>query len=138
MRKYMRIRHAYYSVYAAPDGTIVMALPTRKPSKQSFERGPVVDDDGCHGWHEWDESIPRYSSWARGVVRGAVENNLNLKKTLRAQIEPRLARIEATLDQVLAKLNVLLPSKAKPTSPETIATTPTPRSKRSPKARARR
>ncbi|MCC6270615.1 MAG: hypothetical protein IT190_05010 [Microbacteriaceae bacterium] len=103
----MKVRPAYYSVYAARDGTIVMALPSRKPARHSRERGPVADEDGCFNWSEWDHERQGYTDWANGVVHSAIVNQLNLKKALRAHVESRLDRIEASLAEMAAVLRLL-------------------------------
>lgn len=95
---------AYYSVYATRDGTIVMALASRKPSKQPRKHGPAFDEDGCFNWNDWDWDGHAYSDWAKAVVHGAVVNHLNLKKTLRSRVEVRLDRIEQQVATLAAAI----------------------------------
>ena len=97
---------AYFSVHALRDGTIVMALLTERPRRHAGERGPITDEDGCHGWfvdkpHDWQS----YSIWGKSVVYGAMVNQLNLKRTLRSQVEVRLDRLESSLERIEKLLN---------------------------------
>lgn len=95
---------AYYRVWSASDGTVLLALPGPKSPKNPRGPGSDYDEDGCSCHYEWDESVLGYREWAVAVARGAVVNNLNLKKTLRARVENRLDRIEAALAEVVAIL----------------------------------
>ena len=100
-------KSAYYHVWTMRDGTIVMAIPTRNPSKQRGKHGPPTDEDGCHTWSEWDDDAHAWTDWAKSVVRGAMVNQINLKKTLRSRVEPRLDRIEQQLAAITATLQRL-------------------------------
>lgn len=101
-------RATYYHVWVMKDGTIVMALPGRKPSQPGGRRKPVVDEDGCHTWSEWCDHEHKWTDWANSVVKGAITNQLNLKRTLRARVEPRLDRIEGRLDALSKAIESLL------------------------------
>ncbi len=104
MPRTKQAKTAYYHVWAMKDGTVVMAIPTRKPSKQRGKHGPPADEDGCHAWSEWHDDAHAWTDWAKAVVRGASVNQINLKKTLRARVECRLDRIEKQLAEIAVLL----------------------------------
>lgn len=98
---------AYYHVFASPDGTIAIALPRPRPKRKPGAKQLPFDEDGCFNWSDWDWNQPGITDWTKTVTYGAIANNLNLKKTLRARVENRLDRIEATLAEVAAGLRRL-------------------------------
>ncbi len=113
----MKPQPAYYSVHSTPDGTIVLAMPTRKPHRVPRSRKPPYDEDGCHNWFRWDWDDPGRTDLAKSISYTALACQLNLQKTVRAQIEPRLDAIEKRLveltvlvDRLTAALTATAPS----------------------------
>lgn len=116
----MKTKPAYYSVHVTKDGTIVLAMPCPKPHQSPRSRRPEHDEDGCRGWYPWDLRKTNFSEMGKTVALGALASHLNLKKTLREKVEPRLQTIESRLDEMAAVLSRL--------EAALIATTPSPSS----------
>jgi hypothetical protein len=91
----VRSQKAYYSVLATKDGTICFAFRTRKPRKTKGSRAPRIDEDGIWRWSDQsDEEVRSFTDWGKGVFHTAVVTQLNMKRILRHQIEPRLEQVE--------------------------------------------
>jgi hypothetical protein len=99
----LKRKKAYYSVRALRDGTIWLAVLTRKPSKKPRQK-LQIDDDGIHNWY-LDEDIPHgMTDWARSVRYGTVATSLNVKRIMREQIEPKLDEVLNRLSSIEERL----------------------------------
>lgn len=107
----LKRKKAYYYVHALRDGTIWLATLSRKPRKKPRQK-LEIDEDGIYDW--WlDEDIPHnMTDWAKSVRWGTVATALNVRRTVREQIEPklnavleRLAGIEKRLSRIEGTTN---------------------------------
>lgn len=105
---------SYYQVWSMKDGTVVMALPTREVSPNPGTRKPAVDRDGCHGWNKCHDGEHKWSDWANSVVKGAIVNQINFKRLLRAEVEPRLERIERQMSDLNETIRQLAEQRGAP------------------------
>lgn len=102
----MRSQKAYYSVFATKDGTICLAIQTRKPVKTKGSRPPRIDEDGIWRWsHQSDEEVRNFTDWGKGVHLTAVVTRLNVKRIVREQIEPKLERLEQQIKKLSEQIN---------------------------------
>jgi hypothetical protein len=104
MRSKFKPKNAYYSVHALRDGTIVLAVPTRKPTKTK-ESKPSIVDDGIWRWFLEDGDTPnRFGDRGKVAWYSAVTNSLNTRRVIRQQVEPKLVelidRVEAMQKQI--------------------------------------
>ncbi|MBI3675192.1 MAG: hypothetical protein HY243_01065 [Proteobacteria bacterium] len=102
----MRPRKAYYSVHSLCDGTIYVAVPTRKPAKSSFDPKPVIDEEGVFRWYvdKVDAPLPDGDRYA--VVRNVcIATSLNVRRIVRLQVEHRLERLEQAVAAIGVQLN---------------------------------
>jgi hypothetical protein len=104
----VRCQRAYYSVHATKDGTICLALETRKPRKTKGPRPPQIDDDGIWRWFDQSgEEVRKFTDWGKGVHHTAVVTRLNVKLIVRQQIEPRLDRVEQQIKTLSDHRNIV-------------------------------
>lgn len=102
-------RPTYYTAICLRDGTILCALPTRKPirrilkrDKQSIDVDNIIESWRTSGGEYRTIDMPR-----RERFMGIMTNSLNTRRNLRDlvlptldAIETRLSRIEAMLERV--------------------------------------
>jgi len=99
----LKRKKAHYSVHALRDGTIWLAVLTRKPRKKPHQK-LEIDEDGIHTWY-LDEEIPHnMTDWARSVRYSTVATALNFRRTIREQIEPKLDEIMRQLAGIEERL----------------------------------
>ncbi len=118
----MDFKKVYYRAHAVQDGTIYFVVPTRKPRKTRLHGKPEIDEDGVYSWFlekPEDEERSHFTDWAKGVWQTCVAMTLNIKRTIRQQVEPKLdaqqhkidamseqlKRIEEKLDQLTGSNN---------------------------------
>jgi len=96
----------YYRVFAMKDGTIFVALPDRKPTKKSLWPGEVIDEDGIYRW--WVEGVKDYPELYNGTrpnPHSILAMNLNVKRALRSQVEPRLSEIQKQVSAMQTQIS---------------------------------
>jgi len=104
----VRTQKAYYVVFASRDGTIYLVNETRKPRKTKYSPRPKIDEDGiCTLYVEKDVQVKDLPDWMKSVWHTALATTLNAKRILRQQIEPRLDRIERTLQTIQERIGTL-------------------------------
>jgi hypothetical protein len=108
----MRPKPAYYSVFAIKDGTIVFAMQTRKPPKNSLDRGQCIDEDGIHRWFITNKESYTQCPDREVIIRHlAVAGRLNTRRSSRELLFPRLDQLEEKIDalqQQLDRIELLL------------------------------
>ncbi len=96
----------YYHVFVAEDGTILDVRQTYKPRKSSMRPRIKIDEDGVHT--EWTQSLDdwnSFSDWAKGSYTTTMATRLNLRRTLRELVLPRLDGVERQLASIQEKLD---------------------------------
>jgi hypothetical protein len=92
MRKKEKV---YYRVIAMKDGAILVAMPDRKPAKKSLRPGEAIDEDGIYRCYvEGVKDYPDIYNGTRPNPVSILATNLNIKRALRRQVEPRLDAIQ--------------------------------------------
>jgi hypothetical protein len=73
-------------VFSLKDGTPFMAFPTQKPLDS---RRGKIDEDGIWHWTEHGEiDLNTFIDSARHIVYSTIANSINVKRTIRTQVEP--------------------------------------------------
>ncbi len=81
----------HYTCSALKDGTILVAVPKRKPLKKGLYKGERIDEDGISRWSvETTRDYRNMREWPRGDPYEVIANCLNMKRVVRRQVEPRL------------------------------------------------
>jgi hypothetical protein len=105
MNRRPRKRPIHFWVQALKDGTIVFAAAQRRPYHKKGTPKPFVDEDGCFGWSLFNQPIlAELTDTQRIIAVLSMTQKLNTKKLLREQIEKRLERLEARVEEILAHL----------------------------------
>lgn len=94
----------YYSAHVLRDGTIWLALQTRKPRKTPHVT-PEIDEDGIHQWFVDEDEPNRLADWGKGLRHGAVVNRLNTKRAIREQVEPKLDELLLLVSELGERLS---------------------------------
>lgn len=102
MQSKFKPKSAYFSVHALQDGTIVLAVPTRKPMKTKKSK-PSIDEDGIWRWF-LEDTPDRFGDRGKSAWYSAVTNCLNTRRIIRQRVEPKLVelidRLEAVQKQI--------------------------------------
>jgi hypothetical protein len=105
MRKF-KPRTVYYSAHVLKDGTVWLAVPTRRPART--KRPPAeIDEDGIHQRFEYGDAPANLGDTGRIVWNIAVANSLNTKRIVREQVESKLNDLLERLTDVQQRLAVL-------------------------------
>lgn len=99
-----KLKKAYFSAHALRDGTIVLAIPTRKPRKTRYET-PSIDEDGIWRWYVDDGNTGSYNDVGKTVWLCSVSNCLNTRRIVRQQVEDKLVKVLDRLEAVQAQLD---------------------------------
>lgn len=100
-----RKRPVTFWVQALKDGTIVFAAAQRRPYHKKGTPKPFVDEDGCFGWSLFDQPVlAELTDTQRIIAVLSMTQKLNTKKLLREQVEARLDRLEARVEEILSLL----------------------------------
>ena len=109
----LRKRPVYYKVFAMKDGTVLLALPGRKPSKASLYKRERIDEDGIYRWYVHNNrDYMTMRDWNSKPFE-TIANCLNFRRALRAQVEPKLDELQeqvAALKQQLDRIEEKLPA----------------------------
>lgn len=105
---------AFFKVFSLKDKTVFLALPTRKPHPKSLG-GEKIDDEGIWCWYiEGEEELNGYKAEVKHLVYSTIANNLNVKRAIRKQVEPRLialtkqvSSLKDQLDRIERKIDLL-------------------------------
>ncbi len=107
MRRKPRRRPVHYAALAYRDGAVFACYPTRKPSERRLkEDGKTVDVDlvcsetqyGCNEFGGWElEQRVRTSD--------LLTNRMNMRRTVRDLVLPKLADLKATLTDITKRLD---------------------------------
>jgi hypothetical protein len=105
-------KKVHYEVFALRDGTILAAGPGRKiPTCRVYPE--PEDEDGVCRWHT-ELDFDSLKSWKTNPM-GVLAVVLNVRKAIRAQVEPRLELLQqqmATLREQLDRIEKGLEAKA--------------------------
>jgi hypothetical protein len=102
-------RPTYYTAICLRDGTIICALPTRKPIRRILKRDKksIDVDNIIESWRTSGIEYRTTEMEQRVRVMDIMTNSLNTRRNLRDlvlptldAIETRLSRIEATLERM--------------------------------------
>jgi hypothetical protein len=114
----MNTQKAYYSVFALKDGTIYLAIQTRKPRQTKNSGHLKNDEDGIHNWYVEKEMPKGLNDCGKGTLHTSLATCLNVKSIVRQQVEPRLDRIEREtrtlreqMERVEQKIDALLSNR---------------------------
>lgn len=99
-----RPKKIYWSAHALRDGTIVLAMPTRKPRKTAHET-PSIDEDGIWRWFDDEADTGTYNDVRKTIWFCAVTNCLNTKRIVRQQVEDKLVKVLDRLEAMQAQLD---------------------------------
>lgn len=100
-------RPTYYQVFSLQDGTVLLAVPVRKPSARVLKDYRIkIDDDGVAEEYFMD------TKWFRDAAQedrqrrhDLVSNRLNMRRTIRELLIPRIAALEDHIAALQAQLD---------------------------------
>ena len=103
MNRRPRKRPVNFWVQVLRDGTIDFAAAQRRPYHKKGTPKPFVDEDGCFGWSLFDQPVlAKLTDTQRIIAVLSMTQKLNTKKLLREQVEARLDRLEARVEEMLS------------------------------------
>ena len=97
-------KKAYFSAHALRDGTIVFAIPTKKPRKTRYET-PSIDEDGIWRWFVDEGDTASLNDVSRTIWFCSVANCLNTRRIVRQQVEDKLVTVLDRLEAMQAQLD---------------------------------
>lgn len=98
-----KTKKAYFSAHALRDGTIVLALPTKKPRNTRYET-PSIDEDGIWRWYVAEGNTDSFNDVGKTVWLSSVANCLNTRRIVRHQVEDKLVKLLDCLEAMQAQL----------------------------------
>ena len=97
-------KKVYFHAHALRDGTIVLALPTKKPRKTRYET-PSIDEDGIWRWYVDEGDTGSYNDLRKTIWFCSVANCLNTRRIVRQQVEDKLAKVLDRLEAMQVQLD---------------------------------
>ena len=105
MPKPKRPKKAYYSAHASSDGTIYLAIQTRKPMKRDAGQSPAIDEEGVWRWFydkpDEEVNLSQPTSIMRNIC---ISTALNVKRIVREQVGSRLDTVAGELADLKSHL----------------------------------
>ena len=102
-----RRRPIYYSTIALRDGTVLSAYPQRKPAQRIMKRDGIrIDADNV--FREIDISgdfMSDANNQGRTRFQDIVANRINLQRTIRELVLPRLETVESQVAEIKTQLD---------------------------------
>lgn len=100
-------RFLYYSTFCLRDGTIITALPVRKPLPKTIKREKLkIDKDGvCREWAFSEREFSHLPLEKRVHLQDVISNRLNTRRAIREMLLPQFAKLQEDLNEIRRQLD---------------------------------